>query len=203
MIDWIGSGWIAAEGSGPNTFFVDLTIEVPRGEVVAAAAVTGSSVGVWQHEPGSIAVYIREYGRFKSSTMIEVVDVPPDPTNNVMAILDCAFVRFRMTVFQAKAFSQGLVFRFAPPPPPPPNPRTSVAKLKAFDFKVRVGGREIGKHRIMALARGSRLRQEALLRRSAAEAGRFLGVRAREIETLRVTARRRRKGESPVGSGVF
>jgi hypothetical protein len=74
MIDWVGFGWIAGEVSGPNTYFADLTIEAPRGDGVAAAPVTGSSVGVQKNEPGSVAVYIRECARFKSSTLIDVVD---------------------------------------------------------------------------------------------------------------------------------
>jgi hypothetical protein len=182
MIDWIGYGWMAAEVSGPGTFFVDLTIEVPRGDVVAAAAVSGFNVGVYQHQPGSVAAYIREYGRFKSSTKIDVVDVPPDPTNNVMAIPDCAFVRFRMTVFQAKAVSQGLVFRFAPPRAEPPTPAT---KFSIQDVRLRVRGREVGTHRVMSLARGSRLRIEPILNRAAAEAARFLDLRSRDIEIVR------------------
>jgi hypothetical protein len=30
-------------------------------------------------EPASVALYIREYACFKSSTLIDVVDVPPEP----------------------------------------------------------------------------------------------------------------------------
>jgi hypothetical protein len=200
MIDWIGYGWIAGEVSGPNTFFADLTIEVPRGDVVAAAAVTGFSVGVQQHEPGSVAVYVREYARFKSSTLIDVVDVPPDPTNNVMPIADCAYVRFRMTVFQGRAFSQGLVFRFAPKPP---DPRVRAPKFAMTDHVIRAGGRDLGTHRVMALARGSRLRVDALLRRSAAEAGQFLGVRRRDLEIVRAGRRQAPKGGAAVRLGIF
>src|ERR1700730_3674380 len=189
MIDWIGYGWIAGEVSGPNTYFADLTIEVPRGDVVAAAAVTGFSVGVQKNELRSLFVYIREYARFKSSTLIDVVDVPPDPTNNVMAITDCAFVRFRMTVFQGRAFSQGLVWRFAPKPVEPARPPS---KFSVPDYHVPVGGRIVGGHRVMALPRGSRLRLDSLVKRAGAEAARFLGVRPREIETVR--ARSPRKG---------
>jgi hypothetical protein len=193
MIDWIGYGWIAGEVSGPNTFFADLTIEVPRADVVAAAAVTGFSVGVYQHEPGSVAAYIREYARFKSSTQIDVVDVPPDPTNNVMAIQDCAYVRFRMTVFQGRAFSQGLVFRFAPPPP---EPRIRIAKIVATDYDVKVGGKTVGKHRLLTLPRGSRLKPDAVLKRSAAEAARFFDVKPKEIETVRAGRTGESRGEN-------
>ena len=41
-----------------------------------------------------------------------------DPANNVYYVENCAFVRFRMTVFQAIAWSQACVFRFPGPPPP-------------------------------------------------------------------------------------
>ncbi len=200
MIDWIGYGWIAGEVSGPNTYFTDLTIEVPRGDVVAAAAVTGFSVGVQKNEPGSVAVYIREYARFKSSTLIDVVDVPPDPTNNVLAITDCAFVRFRMTVFQGRAFSQGLVWRFAPEPVEPPRPPS---KFSVHDYHVRVGGRIVGGHRVVALPRGSRLRLDSLVDRAAAEAAQFLGVRPREIETVRARSRRPRGGSGLARRSIF
>jgi hypothetical protein len=200
MIDWIGYGWMAGEVSGPNTYFADLTIEVPRADVVAAAAVTGFSIGVWQHEPGSVAAYIREYAWFKSSTMIDVVDVPPDPTNNVMAITDCAFVRFRMTVFQGRGFSQGLIWRFAPKPV---EPRVRTPKFSVHDYHVRVGGRVVGDHRVLALPRHSRIRLDPLLDRSAAEAARFLGVRPRQIETVRARRQRVRKGAVPSSLGIF
>jgi hypothetical protein len=200
MIDWIGYGWIAGEVSGTQTYFADLTIEVPRGDVVAAAAVTGFSVGVQQHEPGSVAVYIREYARFKSSTLIDIVDVPPDPTNNVLAITDCAFVRFRMTVFQGRAFSQGLIWRFAPKPV---EPRVPSLKFSVHDYHLRVGGRIVGGHRVVALPRGSRLPVETLLDRSAAEAARFLRVRPRQIETARARKQSERKGAVPARFGIF
>jgi hypothetical protein len=200
MIDWIGFGWIAGEITGPSTYFADLTIEVPRGDVVAAAAVTGFSVGVQQHEPGSVAVYVREYARFKSSTRIDVVDVPPDPTNNVLAISDCAFVRFRMTVFQARAFSQGVVFRHAPKPP---DPRVPAAKFSVQQFAVRAGGREVGTHRVMALSRGSRLRLDPLLDRASAEAARFLNLRPRQIETVRTKKRKEERSALPSRLGIF
>ena len=189
MVEWIGYGSIAGDVSGPQTFFADLTIEVPRGDVVAAAAVTGSSVGVFQQQPGSVAAYIREYGRFKSSTMIEVVDVPPDPMNNVLAIADCAFVRFRMTVFQARAFAQGLVFRFARPPVQI-GPAT---KFTLSKFRLHARGRDVGTHSVMTLTRGSTLRIDPIFKRVAAEAGQFLGLRPRDIEFVRARRRTRPK----------
>ncbi|MGE5276960.1 MAG: hypothetical protein ACM3SU_08190 [Acidobacteriota bacterium] len=200
MIDWIGYGWIAGEVSGPNTFFADLTIEVPRGDVVAAAAVTGFSVGIQQREPGSVAAYVREYARFRSATRIDVVDVPPDPTNNVMAITDCAYVRFRMTVFQGHAFSRGLVFRFAPKPP---QPLMRAPKFAMTEHLIRAGGKVVGTHRVMALSRGSRLRLDALVHRAAAEAGRFLRVRPRDIEIVREKRRRAPEGGVPGALGIF
>jgi hypothetical protein len=208
MIDWIGGGWMHGEVSGPSTYFTDLTIEVPRGEVVAAAAVSGFSVGVQEHEPGSVAAYVREYAQFDTAGNPHVVDVPPNPENNVLSIKDCFFVRFRLTVFQGKAFAQGLVFRFAPPPPPPPpppkKPPSPVERKKNFkiqDFRVHVGGKEIGKHRFMTLASGSGLDAKAIeeiLKRSTGEAARFLRVRPRDVKTMRAQPRR-----PPKGGGVF
>ncbi len=49
MIDWIGYGWMAGEVSGPGMYSADLVIEVPRGDVVAAGAITASSVGVYRN----------------------------------------------------------------------------------------------------------------------------------------------------------
>jgi hypothetical protein len=67
MIDWNGYGWIAGEVTGPSTWFGDLTLEVPRGDVLAAAAVTEASVRVEEPEPGSVAVYVREYAQYDSA----------------------------------------------------------------------------------------------------------------------------------------
>jgi hypothetical protein len=205
MIDWIGYGWVAGEVSGPSTYFADLTLEVPRGDVVAAAAVSGFSVGVQQHEPGSVAVYVREYAQFDKAGNPHVIDVPPDPVNNVLFIPECFFVRFRLTVFQGKAFAQGLVFRFAPPPPPAPKASPSpVGRKKMFklhDYHVHVGGKEIGRHRFMTLARGSGLDTkgiEKILQRSSGEAARFLGVRPRDVETTRA-----RNQRLPKERGIF
>jgi len=200
-IDWIGYGWMAGEVSGPSTYFVDLTLEVPRGLVVAAAAVSGLSVGVQKNEPGSVAVYVREYAQFDKSGNPHVIDVPPDPVNNVMAIEDCFFIRFRMTVFQGRGFSQGLVFRFAPPPPAAPSPVTRIHKFNEADYHVHIGGKEIGRHRVMRLASGSRLNTkavQAILKRSSGEAARFLGVRPREVETVRARKRSAGKGAPAV-----
>lgn len=207
MVEWIGFGWISGSISGPNTFFADLTIEVPRGDVVAAAAVNAFSVGVHQHEPGSVAVYIREFARFKSATQIEVVNLPPDPTNVVMGIADCAFVRFRMTVFQARAVSRGLVYRFAQIPPEPKKKAASkkkaAPKFSVKDFDVRVGDRLVGAHRVMALASGSRLKLDSLLRRANQEAARFLGFRPREIQAVRTRKRRTPSGTASERPGIF
>ena len=117
MIDWVGYGSMAGEATGPSPFFADLTIEVPRGDVVAAAAFTGFSMGVWGHRPGTAAVFLREYAQYDASGKAQVVDVQPDPANGVFAIPECFFVRFRMTVQQGHAFARGLVSdsRRAPP----------------------------------------------------------------------------------------
>ena len=95
---------MAGEATGPSPFFADLTVEVPRGDVVAAAALTGFSMGVWEHQPGTAAVFLREYAQYDASGKAQVVDVSPDPANGVFAISDCFFVRFRMTVQQGHAF---------------------------------------------------------------------------------------------------
>ena len=81
-----------------------------------------------------------------------------------MAITDCAFVRFRMTVFQGRAFSQGLVWRHAPKPV---EPRASTPKFSVHEYHVRVGGRVVGGHRVLALPRGSRVRLDSLVDRAA------------------------------------
>ena len=87
MIDWIGYGWIAGEVSGPNTYFADLTIEVPRGDVVAAAAVTGFSVGVQKNEPGSdlagTGLSVSTRGRSEED-MAGGCGEPPACTGNVL-----------------------------------------------------------------------------------------------------------------------
>ncbi len=188
MIDWVGYGWMAGEATGPSPFFADLTIEVPRGDVVAAAAFTGFSMGVWEHQPGTATVFVREYAQYDASGKPQVVDVDPDPTNGVFAIPDCFFVRFRMTVQQGNAFARGLVFRFAPDDAiaagPPPG-------WSVRDYRITVGGEASGTHRVMTLARGSRLPADAIVDRASGEAARFFGVRRREVT---VAARRGGRG---------
>jgi len=186
MIDWIGYGWMAGSVSGPDTYFADLTMEVPQGDAVAAAAVTGFSLGLEGGEPGSAAAYVREYGLFEDGTHA-VRSLAPDPTNNVISIPACYWVRFRLTVFQGNAFAQGLVFRHAPAPPPaPPNiatvPRSKVPKFKVRDYKIKIQGKGAGMHRVMALARGSVLPERKILARSAAEIAEFAGVRPRSVQ---------------------
>lgn len=182
MIDWIGFGWIAGEVTGPSTWFGDLTLEVPRGDVLATAAVTELSVRVEDPEPGSVAAYVREYAQYDTAGKPRVVDVPADPTNDVLAIHDCFFVRFRMTLFQASAYARGLVFHHAPPAPSAASkivaPRWSVR-----DYRFSIGGDEVGTHRVMALSRKSALPVIELLGRSAAEAARHFGVERRQVET--------------------
>jgi hypothetical protein len=193
MIDWVGYGWMAGEATGPSPFFADLTIEVPRGDVVAAAAFTGFSMGVWEHRPGTAAVCLREYAHYDSSGKAKVVDVPPDPANGVFAIPDCFFVRFRMTVQQGHAFARGLVFRLV---------AGDAGAAGAFpgwsvrDYRITVGGEASGTHRVMTLARGTRLPTGAILDRASGEAARFFGVRRRQVT---VTARRVRRGTGRMG----
>jgi hypothetical protein len=184
MIDWIGYGWMWAEGSGPDTYFADLTLEVPRGDVVAVAAVSGFSVGLLDREPGSIAAYIRQYEHYNSG-ILALRDLPPDPTNNVLGIVDCTWIRFRTTVFQARAFAQGLVFHHAvpPPAPPTPNPKITAPKWSVRDYEVHVGGKRFGSHRVMALARGSTLPLDEILASAATEAARHFGVAQRKVVT--------------------
>src|SRR5262249_4668550 len=199
MIDWIGYGWIAGSISGPDTYFADLTIEVPQGDAVAAAAVTGFSLGLERREPGSAAAYVREYGLFEDGTHA-FRSLPPDPTNNVVSIPGCYWVRFRLTVFQGNAFAQGLVFRHAPvPPPAPPNKATipksdkatipgsdkaTIPKFRVRDYKIKIRGKGVGMHRVMALARGSILPERKILARAAAAPAGLGGVRPRWVETV-------------------
>jgi len=128
MIDWVGYGWMAGEATGPSPFFADLTIEVPRGDVIAAAAFAGFSMGVWEHRPGTAAVFLREYAQYDASGKAQVVDVQPDPANGVFAIPECFFVRFRMTVQQGHAFARGLVFRFGRGRPPERSGRSATGR---------------------------------------------------------------------------
>lgn len=192
MIDWIGSGSMSGEATGPDPVFSDLTIEVPTGDVVAAAAFSGFSMGVLEHQPGEAGVFVREYGQFDPSGRPNVVDVPSFPANGVFAIPRCFFVRFRMMVLQGNAYARGLVFRLAP------EGSSGGSKPPAWsvrDYRIQVGGKGDGTHRVMALARGSRLAGrglDALLARSGAEAARFFGVRRSKVEVSR--ARRRSSG---------
>ena len=206
MIDWIGYGWMAGSVSGPDTYFADLTMEVPQGDAVAAAAVTGFSLGLEGGEPGSAAAYVREYGLFEDGTHA-VRSLAPDPTNNVISIPACYWVRFRLTVFQGNAFAQGLVFRHAPvPPPAPPNKATipksnkaTIPKFRMRDYKIKIRGKDAGMHRVMTLAHGSVLPERKILARSAAEIAEFVGVRSRSVETVAS----RRVASPEVGHLVF
>ena len=194
MIDWVGYGWMGGEATGPSPFFADLTLEVPRGDVVAAAAFTGFSMGVWEHRPGTAAVFLREYAQYDASGKARVVDVPPDPGNGVFAIPDCFFVRFRMTVQQGHAFARGLVFRFAS------GAAGAAGALPGWsvrDYRVTLGGEPSGTHRVMTLARGSRLPTDAILDRASGEAARFFGVRRREVAVTAVRGRRGRGRRGP------
>ena len=197
MIDWVGYGWMAGEATGPSPFFADLTIEVPRGDVVAAAALTGFSMGVWEHQPGTAAVFLREYAQYDASGKAQVVDVSPDPANGVFAISDCFFVRFRMTVQQGHAFARGLVFRFGSGAD---EAADALSGSSVRDYRITFGGESAGTHRVMTLARGSRLPTDGILDRASAEAARFFGARRRDVA---VTAVRARRGQGRRGPGAL
>ena len=199
-------GWLYASASGPSTNFVDLTIEEPNLPVVATTAVSAVTAGVHEGKPGSVATYVREYGVFTGPSSIDVVDVPPDPANNVFYVENCAFVRFRMTVFQAIAFSQACVFRFPGPAPPKPtrppatfdpSRRHSVSEFRISDAS---GRRELGSHRVLALRRRSALDVDELVKRSASEAAEHLRGPRRRLEIART---RRRRPEGPPAEHLF
>jgi len=194
MIDWVGYGWMAGEATGPSPFFADLTIEVPRGDVVVTASFTGFSMGEWEHRPGTAAVFLREYAQYDASGKARVVDVQPDPANGVFVIRDCFFVRFRMTVQQGHAFARGLVFRIASGA----GTAGALAGSSVRDYRVTFGGKPSGTHRIMKLARGSRLPTDAILDRASGEAARFFGVRRRDVV---VTAARARSASAQGSTG--
>ena len=196
MITDIDIGWLFASVSGPSTNFVDLTIEEPNIPVVATTAVSAVTAGVYEGKPGSVATYVREYGVFTGPSSIDVVDVPPDPANNVFYVENCAFVRFRMTVFQAIAYAQACVFRF--PGPAPSKPKGPAAtfdpnrRYKRTEFRVTDGssGDELGTHRVLALRRGSTLEVDKLVKRSALEAAEHLRIPRRRLEIAKARPRR-------------
>jgi len=206
VITDIDIGWLYASISGPSTNFVDLTIEEPNIPVVATTAVSAVTAGVYEGKPGSVATYVREYGVFTGPGSIDVVDVPPDPANNVFYVENCAFVRFRMTVFQAIAFSQACIFRF--PGPAPPKPKGPAAKFdpnqryKLSEFRISdaSGHRELGKHRVLALRRRSVLEVDELVKRSATEAAEHFQVPRRRLEIART---RPRRPEGPPDEHLF
>lgn len=191
MIADLDTGWLYASASGPQTTFVDLTFELPNIAVVATTAASAFSAGVYQGTPGSVATYVREYGVFTGPYAIQIVNLPPDPANNNCYIEHCAFVRFRLTVFHATAWSQASVFRFPPvPPPAPPNPKQ---RFKLIEYAITdVTGAKLGAHRVFALRRGSRLEIDGLVRRSTAEAAAHLRIPRR-----RLTFARRRVSRPP------
>jgi len=197
MIDWVGYGWMAGEATGPSPFFADLTIEVPRGDVVVAAAFTGFSMGVWEHRPGTAAVFLREYAQYDASGKARVVDVQPDPANGVFAIPECFFVRFRMTVQQGRAFARGLVFQFASGAVA--GTAGALGGWSVRDYRVTLGGKPSGTHRVMTLARGSRLPTDAILDRASGEAALFFGVRRRDVVVTAARARRASARRGPTG----
>jgi hypothetical protein len=64
---------------------------VPRGDVVAAAAFTGFSMGVWgtNRGPRRCSCVSTRSGRVRQGACR---GLPPDPANSVFAIPDCFFV---------------------------------------------------------------------------------------------------------------
>jgi hypothetical protein len=196
-------GWLYASRSGPETMFADLTIEEPNIPVVATTAVSAQTAGVYEGTPGTVASYVREYAVFTGPSSIDVVDVPPDPANNVYYVENCAYVRFRLTVFQATAWAQACVFRFpAPSPPtkPAPGPRAFDPKRRHTVADYRIGdgsgGDSVGTHRVLTLRRGSTLAVDELVGRSAAEAAAHLRIPRRRLEIARVRPRRPRGPEA-------
>ena len=206
VITDMDTGWLYASARGPQTTFVDLTIEEPNIPVVATTAVSALSAGVHEGVPGSVATYVREYAIFTGPAAIDVVDVPPDPANNVFYVENCAFVRFRLTVFQATAWAQASVFRFpAPVPPKPKRPSLKFdpnRRYKLAEFRVTDGssGEELGRHRVLALRRGSTLNVDEVVKRSALEAAEHLEIPRRRLEIAKA---RPRRPTGPDGEHVF
>jgi hypothetical protein len=203
MVDWIGYGTLFAESNSTDpTKFADVTIETPRGDVVATTAVTGFSTGILEGTPGSVAAYIREYAQYVDPFGGYItVKVPPDAANNVMRIPDCKRVRFRLTVFQARAYAVGLVFRF-PRQLQPAQPGPPLLPSKYFKVARRSTGQTVGTHQVKLLARGSSLAIDRALSTSLAEAAEHLGVGRRALKVEPAT----RREVMPRGSrfpGVF
>jgi hypothetical protein len=183
MIDWIGFGSLFAESDSTTPQkAADVTIETPRGDVVVTTSITGSSTGVLEGTPGSVAVHIRQYlqyvdpfGGFTTNW------VPPDPAHNVMRIADCKAVRVRLTVFQARAYAVGVVFRSplqlqrAERPP-------LLRESKYFKLVRQSTGQTVGTHQVKLLARGSSLKIDKVLSASAAEVAESLGVGRRALK---------------------
>ena len=199
-------GWLYASARGPQTTFVDLTIEEPNIPVVGTTALSALTAGVWEGIPGSAATYVREYAVFTGPFAIDVVDVPPDPANNVIYIENCAYVRFRLTAFQAIAWSQACVFRFPAPVPPKPKPPPKKfdpgQRYKMSEFKVTDSrsGDELGRHRVLTLRRGSVLQVDEVVARASREAAEHLRIPRRRLEIAKA---RPRRPEGPDTEHVF
>ena len=140
---------------------------------------------------------MREYGVFTGRVRSTFVDVPPDPANNVFYVENCAFVRFRMTVFQAIAYSQACVFLFSRPgaiEAKGPSARFDPnRRYKWTEFRVTDGssGDELGRHRVLALRRGSTLEVvDKIVKWSALEAAEHLQIPRRRLEIAKARPRR-------------
>lgn len=189
MIDWIETGWLWTLASGPQTNFVDLTFELPDVPAMATCAISASSVGVWENTPGSVAVYVRETGVFTGPAAVKVIDIPPDAVNNSWYVEHGAWIRFRMTAFQAQAWAQASVFAYTNPKPVAPKAGIGWReKLAIVEYAVTDGstGKRIGTHRIMKKRRGSVIPIDALVARTASEAAGPLGLRKKDLRVVRI-----------------
>jgi hypothetical protein len=192
MITDMDIGWLYASASGPQTTFVDLTFEVPNIPVVATTAISAFTTGVYEFVPGSVATYVREYAVFTGPNAIDIVDLPPDPANNVCYVEEhCAFVRFRLTVFQAIAWSQACVYYYPAPVPTKPKPQPAKIdwkrryKLAEYRITDASTGRKLGSHRVFALRKRSVLAVDELVKRSALEAAHHFRVPRHKLEVAK------------------
>ena len=206
MIADMDIGWLYASASGPQTTFADLTFEVPNIPVIATTAISAFSAGMYEFVPGSVATYVRGYAVFTGPSAIDVVDLPPDPANNVFWVEHCAFVRFRLTVFQATVWSQACVFYY--PAPVPPKPKPQPAKLdwkrrfKLAEYRITDGstGRKLGSHRVLTLRKETVLAVDDLVKRSAFEAADHFKIPRRKLKVAKQRIDRPREAEV---RGVF
>ena len=192
MIQLIETGWLSASSKDGSTRFVDLTFEIPNLTVLATTAISAFSAGLHEHVPGSVATYIREVASFTGPHAIKITDLPGDPANNSVYVEKCAFIRFRLAVFQATAWSQASVFHYAPVPvKKKPVTKIDLAKTaveKSFVVRDKDSGKTLGTHIISTLGKGSRIAVEELLERSTEEALSHYRLQRRNVEVLEQTS---------------